>query len=345
MNLACRLFCRISAWRDTASARVSTDVCSRSRCFGTQRIVASTATPQAPRPTRHMRNSLPPSASSGETSMVPRPGVTIFSANTCSSHGGSDAPVPCAPTCTKPPICCCAMEARFSSVRLYGARASRTCSTRAPHWTRTVRLSTSTSRIWSHRAKFSMEPPATANATPFGDSVDPHGRRGSRHLWCAWTTRSTSATLSGVKTHRGAHECVFDQLVILTSSSSPSHHAACADASAASTPSDHRPTDRTTCTVAASGAPRGVTAANKGGPAQSDSSAAAASSAKLMRFADLAKSSKAGGGASLAASARVPGSAASSRGSSRVGLALAASPASSSRVRASGPRPLLGASE
>mmetsp|Transcript_12523 Transcript_12523/g.37234 ORF Transcript_12523/g.37234 Transcript_12523/m.37234 type:complete len:255 (+) Transcript_12523:365-1129(+) len=166
-----------AARRSRASARVMTTVRSRSRCLGTHRSVHRVATPSSPRATGKASKSGSPRA----TSSVPRPGVTIRRLSTWPSTGGSDAPVPCAPTPTKPPICCCAMDARFSSVRPWGASASSTWSTRAPHCTVTVRRSVSTSRTLSSSARLSMPP--SVRASPLGDSAEPHGRRRSLRAW------------------------------------------------------------------------------------------------------------------------------------------------------------------
>mmetsp|Transcript_9296 Transcript_9296/g.29912 ORF Transcript_9296/g.29912 Transcript_9296/m.29912 type:complete len:291 (+) Transcript_9296:390-1262(+) len=90
-------------------ARVSTLTRCTSLCAGTHCRVTSETTPSAPSPTlaRRKRRGL----SASERQISPSAGVISRMLTTCSSTGGIAAPVPCAPTWTKPPICCSAMEA------------------------------------------------------------------------------------------------------------------------------------------------------------------------------------------------------------------------------------------
>mmetsp|Transcript_10390 Transcript_10390/g.44206 ORF Transcript_10390/g.44206 Transcript_10390/m.44206 type:complete len:339 (-) Transcript_10390:685-1701(-) len=93
------------------SARDAVQVFSRSRCALVTRIVTSAATPSAPTPQRATRSASPPSGSDRLKVISPFAGVMSFSLVTVSSNGGTVAPVPCAPTCVKPPICCSRMDA------------------------------------------------------------------------------------------------------------------------------------------------------------------------------------------------------------------------------------------
>mmetsp|Transcript_4153 Transcript_4153/g.10137 ORF Transcript_4153/g.10137 Transcript_4153/m.10137 type:complete len:294 (-) Transcript_4153:900-1781(-) len=109
MYRMCWNACSHASWLASTSACVAVHVCSSNRWAGTHCMVISAATPSAPTPQRAMRNVS--GSLSSLSSRVPLPGVTSVIRTTVSSSGGMAAPVPCAPTCVNPPICCSRMDA------------------------------------------------------------------------------------------------------------------------------------------------------------------------------------------------------------------------------------------
>mmetsp|Transcript_21532 Transcript_21532/g.50626 ORF Transcript_21532/g.50626 Transcript_21532/m.50626 type:complete len:271 (-) Transcript_21532:396-1208(-) len=173
MYLMCLCLLSIVGSCSLASDRVNTKVCSTSRCAGMTLSVTSLSIPSPPSPSLARRNSSPWLFSVMRT--VPAgDGVTIVSSVTNSSHGGMDAPVPCAPTLTKPPICCSAMDAKLGSVSPCGRRASSTCDTRAPASTLTVIVSLLISIILSRFDRPTM--PLELKDSPLGERAEPTGR-------------------------------------------------------------------------------------------------------------------------------------------------------------------------
>ena len=98
-------------WFLRTSARVAVHVFSTSLCAFATRMVTSVATPSAPTPHRATLSAAPSSGSASDRVTSPFAGVTSLSLQTVSSSGGTVAPVPCAPTCVNPPICCSRMLA------------------------------------------------------------------------------------------------------------------------------------------------------------------------------------------------------------------------------------------
>mmetsp|Transcript_29097 Transcript_29097/g.74253 ORF Transcript_29097/g.74253 Transcript_29097/m.74253 type:complete len:302 (+) Transcript_29097:588-1493(+) len=92
-----------AAWCFLTSARLAVSVSSTSWCASTHCSVTSVTTPSPPSPTLASANSS--GSLSADRLRVPSPGVASLRPTTWSSTGGMAAPVPCAPTCVKPPTC------------------------------------------------------------------------------------------------------------------------------------------------------------------------------------------------------------------------------------------------
>mmetsp|Transcript_19521 Transcript_19521/g.74912 ORF Transcript_19521/g.74912 Transcript_19521/m.74912 type:complete len:257 (-) Transcript_19521:153-923(-) len=147
----------------------------------------------------------------------PRPGVEMRMATTWPSTGGMAAPVPWAPTCVKPPICCSRMLAKFWSVRPRGRRAAVSCSTVAPTSTVTRPLRSSTSRIRSQRRRSTIA--ESVRPMPLGESAEPTGANVAPVFPFVARRRSTCSTLAGLWYALQRQPCVPDQFS--TSCSSP----------------------------------------------------------------------------------------------------------------------------
>mmetsp|Transcript_81256 Transcript_81256/g.218368 ORF Transcript_81256/g.218368 Transcript_81256/m.218368 type:complete len:228 (+) Transcript_81256:1110-1793(+) len=160
------------------------------------------------------------------------------------------APVPWAPTCVQPPICCSVTELKFSRVSPCFASSSRIVDTRAPACTVMVRSLVFTLKTLSSCAIESM--PRPSSARPLGDRLEPSGRSFCLALSAQATMPCSSDMCSGENTFRAMVEWVPLQFAIATSCSGSRGARSLRPASVYSSPPPASPTATAEITTALS---------------------------------------------------------------------------------------------